>query len=193
MTNMCQFSYNTIKYLEQYQYILKNMIDQMSSVVLTDSISGSFITQMIPHHRAAIAMSENLLRYTTNIPLQNIAMNIIISQKKSIENMSEIYLRCQTCINYPAELDCYKKQNESIIGKMFCEMSTAYSDNSIDANFMREMIPHHEGAVQMSENALQYMLCPELIPLLDAIITSQKEGIRQMRLLLQQLMCCCNA
>lgn len=184
MTNMCQFSNNTISYLERYQYILKDMIEQMSSVVLTDSISGSFITQMIPHHRAAIAMSENLLRYTTNIPLQNIALNIISSQQKSIQDMMEAFPRCRDCRNSSSELECYKKQNDCIISNMFYEMRAAIADNNISANFMREMIPHHKGAVCMSENALQFPLCSELIPQLHAIITSQKEGIRQMQLLL---------
>ena len=48
------------------------------------------------------------------------------------------------------------------------------------------MIPHHRGAVRMSENALRFPLCPELVPLLDAIIVSQKEGIRKMQCLMKR-------
>lgn len=184
MIKRCQLSNNTKAYVEEYEKILKEMIDKMSSVVLTESISGSFITQMIPHHRAAIAMSENLLRYTTNIPLQNIAENIISSQKESIENMTMAFPECQCCINSPQELSCYKKKDECIMSNMFHEMNTACTNNSIDGNFIREMIPHHMGAVCMSENALQYPLCPELIPLLEQIVISQKKGICQMRQLL---------
>lgn len=189
MMHMCQMSNNTKAYLQQFHCILQTMIQEMTSVVLTESLSGSFIAQMIPHHRAAIAMSENLLKYTTNIPLQNIALNIISSQRKSIENMQAVYSRCQFCINTPQDIACYKMQNEAIISTMFCEMSSASADNNIDANFMREMIPHHLGAVRMSENALRYPLCPELVPLLNAIIVSQMEGIRQMQQLLQQIQC----
>ncbi|WP_395017715.1 DUF305 domain-containing protein [Robinsoniella peoriensis] len=185
MTNTCQLSNNTKAYVEQYHCILENMIQKMSGVKLTESISGSFITQMIPHHCAAIAMSENLLRYTTNIPLQNIAMNIIISQQKSIENMKAVYPECQYCMNEPEELSCYKQNNDYIIQNMFYEMKAASTDNNIDANFMREMIPHHKGAVYMSENALQFPICSSLVPLLDAIVTSQKEGIRKMQNLLR--------
>ena len=57
--------------------------------------------------------------------------------------------------------------------------------DQIDVNFMREMIPHHEGAVRMSENALRYPICPELIPILQAIVTSQRRGVRQMEQLLR--------
>ena len=189
MTNTCPLSNNTTVYVEQFQCTLKEMTSQMNSVVVTESISASFIRQMIPHHRAAIAMSESLLRFTTNIELQDIALNIISSQEKSIENMTAVYSRCQSCVNYPREAYYYKRGNEPILNNMFREMQSACTDNNIDTNFIREMIPHHRGAVLMSENALRFRLCPELVPLLDAIIVTQKEGIQQMQQLLCQLEC----
>ena len=72
---------------------------------------------------------------------------------------------------------------------MFYEMRSARTDNNLNANFIREMIPHHRGAVRMSENALKHCLCPELVPILEAIIASQKKGIRQMQQLLRQMRC----
>ena len=69
---------------------------------------------------------------------------------------------------------------------MFAEMKRAPRTERIPCDFIREMIPHHEGAIRMSENALRFSLCPELIPILDAIIISQKEGVRQMRKLLEE-------
>lgn len=189
MITECQLSNNTKAYIEQFQCILTNMIDKMCSAELTDSISGSFIIQMIPHHRGAIEMSENLLQYTTNIPLQNIALNIISSQRKSIKNMMKAYQNCQSCFNFPQEKTCYQEENTCIIQNMFHKMNSSYTDNDINANFIREMIPHHEGAVLMSENALQFSLCPELIPLLEEIIVSQKKGIRQMQQLLLEITC----
>lgn len=189
MASKCQLSNNTKAYIERYHFILNEMIRQMSCAAYTDSISGGFIEQMIPHHRAAIEMSENLLQYTTNIPLQNIALHIISSQKESIENMEEAYPCCRYFLNSPQEVACYQKANERIINKMFYEMKAACTGNQINVNFMREMIPHHMGAVNMSENALRYPLCPELMPLLKEIIVSQKRGIRQMQQLLSELLC----
>ena len=49
---------------------------------------------MIPHHQAAIKMSQNILQYTTLLPLQNIAKNIISEQTKGIEAMKEILGVC---------------------------------------------------------------------------------------------------
>lgn len=180
MSDRCQLSNNTEAYTAQYEKILSEMIENMSSVCFTDSISGAFINQMIPHHCAAIAMSENLLRYTVNIPLQNMALNIISSQKKSIASMSAICPKCRCLPNTGGELDSYWKNYECITHHMFREMKTACTDNCIDANFIREMMPHHQGAVSMSQNALNYSLCPALVPLLKEIIVSQKKEILEM-------------
>lgn len=70
-------------------------------------------------------------------------------------------------------------------------MSFAPMTDSISASFIVQMIPHHKGAVCMSENALHFPLCEKLKPQLEAIITSQKEGIKRMQSLLQNIEHCC--
>lgn len=175
-------------YLNKYQKILNEMIQKMTETELTNSISHNFIVQMIPHHKAAIEMSKNVLCYTENKKLQDIAKGIISEQTKSIENMLEIEGFCEKLENSCKAVDFYQCRTRKIMQVMFAEMSKAYSDNRIDCDFMREMIPHHLGAVKMSKNALQFHICPELKPILDAIIISQEKGICQMR----KLLCCLN-
>lgn len=70
---------------------------------------------------------------------------------------------------------------------MFTQMKNACSANNINADFIREMIPHHEGAIRMSQNVLLYDICPELIPILDSIIKSQKKGVCEMKKLLRSV------
>lgn len=180
----CTLSNNTKKYLDKFYCILDELIEGMTSAELTDSISDNFIVQMVPHHKAAIEMSENLLQYTTFVPLQNIAEGIISEQTKSIENMLAIQNRCSELTNCCMDLNLYQRRVNQIMKTMFSRMGDARSTNNIDANFMREMIPHHEGAIKMSHNALQFNICPELKPILQAIIASQEKGVMQMKCLL---------
>lgn len=189
MGRPCEFSRVTVDYLDEFCKIFERMTCAMKSAELTDSISHNFIAQMIPHHMAAIEMSRNILQYTTNITLQNIADNIIKEQTESIANMCEIEKCCGLLENSKCELKHYQCRTNEILQAMFHGMKNARSTNCVNCNFMREMIPHHEGAVRMSENALRFDICDGLKPVLKAIISSQKRGICEMQNLMKCLEC----
>lgn len=189
MDKLSGFSLVTKDYLSRYQEILKNMIQGMSSAELNDSIGHNFMTQMIPHHQAAIEMSQNLLRVTTCVPLQEIAQRIIREQTQSIANMEAILPGC-TMANTADAVTNYQNKARTILDTMFTEMGNACQSNNIDADFMWEMIPHHCGAIAMSQNALWFAVCPGLDEILDNIIVSQERGVCQMRSLLRKMGCC---
>lgn len=175
---------NAESYLSQFQTILSAMECGMTTPELTDSISHNFIVQMIPHHQAAIEMSQNILKYTTCRPLEKIASGIITEQTESIRQMQAALEACSLCQNSEKALCAYQSRFDGIIGTMLHGMAAAPKSNCLDTAFMREMIPHHLGAIRMSENALRFPICKELSPILEAIISSQTRGVRQMRSLL---------
>ena len=185
MIRLERFSEVTKRYLCRFEEILDEMISGMTNVKQSESISHNFIVQMIPHHEAALQMSHNLLQYTTLVPLEDIAYGIITEQTISIENMKNILTRCSALTNSSQDICLYQKCFQQVTQAMFCEMQNASSTNNINVNFMREMIPHHRGAICMSKNALRYPVCPELIPILQSIIRSQEKGICEMERLLR--------
>lgn len=189
MKRQYQFDKNTEEYLNTFYCILNKMIREMTEAELNNSISHNFIVQMIPHHRAAIEMSNNILKYTSNLPLKNIALGIISEQTKSIEDMKNILNECNKYVNSKRALCLYQSKMDEIMQTMFERMRCAKASNRINCNFMWEMIPHHEGAVEMSGNTLRFNICPELIPILHAIIKSQQKGIKEMQTLLRLLGC----
>lgn len=178
-------SEQTKAYLSRFYEILDEMIKGMEGAELTDSISHNFIVQMIPHHMAAIEMSRNILKYSAYVPVRNIASGIIAEQTKSIADMRAVLKQCSQEENSAQDLKLYAQRMQHIMQVMFSQMETACADNDVNGDFMREMIPHHRGAIRMSQNALSFPICRELKPILYAIITSQQEGIRKMECLLQ--------
>lgn len=185
--HQCELSENAKTYLEQFREILQEMEQGMTCPELTDSISHNFIVQMIPHHRAAIEMSQNILRYTTCPALERIAQNIITSQTESIRQMEEALPCCANCCNAEEALCQYHQRFQCITETMFRQMGSARGTNCLNADFMREMIPHHQGAIRMSESAQRFPICPELQPILESIIVSQKRGVREMQRLLRRV------
>ncbi len=185
MESVCKYSDEIKEYLCQFYGILDSMTERMNDAQLNDSISHNFIVQMIPHHQAAIEMSENLLKFSGYSPLRCIATGIITEQTQSIRDMERALPCCDNVTNSKRDICLYSRQYKQITQTMFSNMRDAPACNDVNVNFIREMIPHHEGAVHMSENALRYDICPELFPILTAIIRSQKRGIAQMKNLLR--------
>jgi uncharacterized protein (DUF305 family) len=63
--------------------------------------------------------------------------------------------------------------------RMHKDMAIDYSGNA-DADFVRGMIPHHQGAIDMARIELQYGKDPELRKLAEAIVKAQETEIAEM-------------
>jgi uncharacterized protein (DUF305 family) len=64
--------------------------------------------------------------------------------------------------------------------KMHKAMDIAFTGNA-DADFVKGMIPHHEGAVDMAKTVLAFGKDPEVRALAEAIIKAQETEIAQMK------------
>lgn len=189
MKNTCLLSQDAKKYLCCYYQTLDGMVQAMTTASLTQSISHNFIVQMTPHHRAAIQMCNNILRFTENSSVRRLAQNIINERTRSIENMEAALPACGVLTNPTMDLRLYQRRMDLIYREMYAGMGAAPENNRLAAVFLREMIPHHQGAVRMAENVLKYDICTELVPILRSIAVRQRREIVQMRALLRPMEC----
>ena len=177
----CTKTNETRKYLCAFYQILNTMENKMLSAQITDNITINFITTMVPHHQAAIYMCQNLLRFTNNEPLKNIAENIISTQTKGIGQMREVAITTYGYSNTRRDISLYERAYLSITRNMICRMRNAPIGNNINLNFIDEMIPHHEGAIRMCENVLKYNIDPRLLEIANLIIEEQSKGVKNLQ------------
>lgn len=189
MCNCCGMNSVTAAYIDAYCEIYRNMENNMTGINLTDSISQNFINQMIPHHEAAVQMCENILKYSDCQAVRCLAENIIAGQSQSIADMKKIYNSCACFVNTDSDSEYYQLCFDEICQEMFYCMRNARTVDSVNANFLYEMIPHHAGAVRMAMNAMKYPISPALRSICCDIIRTQNRQIGEMRSMLANMGC----
>ena len=189
MKNTCLLSQDAKNYLCCYYQTLDGMVQAMTTASLTQSISHNFIVQMAPHHRAAVQLSSNILRFTEHGPVRRFAQSLTEAHTRGIEDMEAVLPACSVLVNPPMDLRLYQRRMDLIYREMYAGMGRAPEGNRLAAVFLREMIPHCQGAVRMAENALKYDVSTELVPILRSTVIRGRREAAQMRALLQRMEC----
>ena len=150
---------------------------------MTIQFSGNadvdFARGMIPHHQGAIDMSEVVLKHGRDASVTKLANEIIAAQKKEIAQM-RAWLQKNGTLPASPDAGAVAKAFTEVNAKMHKDMTMAFTGRA-DVDFMKGMIPHHEGAVEMAKVLLQFGKDPELRKLADDVIRTQNEEITMMR------------
>ena len=149
---------------------------QSDSEYSADDIA--FAEMMIPHHEQAIEMSEIALTNTTNPDVLQLAQEIKDAQSPEIElMMSWTGVKASTHAGHM--MDGMLSQDE------LAELGEA-KDKKFDILFLKGMIRHHEGAIEMAQDVADSGN-KEVADLSASIITAQESEISKMSELLTKL------
>ena len=175
-------------YNEEYTTIFNNMMKAMNAAPNTGNVNLDFVLEMIPHHEGGINMAKAIVKYGSNPEVKKIAENIITSQEAQIPIMQQLKAKFEKeKPSSKADSEEYLEEYNKVKDTMFKEMQGVEITNNVDANFLQEMIYHHEGAIGMAKDILKYTKDPELRKLAENIVTTQSKGIEEMKALLKKL------
>lgn len=145
-----------------------------------------FIDGMTPHHQGAIVMAKEALQKSKRPEIKQLAQNIINEQNKEADQMKQWrkawYANMgKTPIAWHAEMGHSMSMSPEQVKSMMMSMDLGAADAQFDLRFINAMIPHHEAAVMMAQDALSKSKRPEIKKLAAEIIASQKAEIKQMQ------------
>lgn len=138
-----------------------------------------FAQMMIPHHEQAVTMSELALTNTSSPDVLALATDIRDAQAPEIEQM-------KSWLDGKSEMDMHSHNME--MGGMLTEAEltelASLKDLAFDQMFLKAMIAHHEGALDML-SMIKDSTKPEVKRLYENILTSQSAEIEAMKALLK--------
>ncbi|MEG3938518.1 MULTISPECIES: DUF305 domain-containing protein [unclassified Microcoleus] len=145
-----------------------------------------FIDGMTVHHQGAVNMAKEVLNKSKRPEMKKLANNIIAAQNREINQMKEWRTNwypkaSSTPMAYQAQMGNMMAMTPEQMQSMMMSMDLGAADDQFYLRFLNAMIPHHERALVMAEDALKKSKRPEIKKLSQEIVTSQKQEIQQMK------------
>ena len=145
-----------------------------------------FIDAMTPHHQGAVEMAKEAQQKSTRPQIKNLANEIIKAQNKEIGQLKQWrqawYRNAgDKPIAYNAQTGQMTRMSSEQMKEMMMSGDLGAADAEFDLRFINAMIPHHQGAITMAQDALSKSKRPEIKKLAQEIITSQQKEIDQMK------------
>ena len=137
-----------------------------------------FMQGMIPHHQGAIEMSKVVLQFGKDAEVKTLAENVIKAQEGEIALMKGWLEKTDT--SKLVESPEAAKGNTDAMNVMMKNMTMTYSDDA-DVDYIKGMIPHHQGAINMAKVALQYAKDPDVLKLAGEVVKAQEVEISFMQ------------
>src|SRR5687767_13499288 len=138
-----------------------------------------FLDTMSVHHQGAVDMATLAEGRAQHPELKELAAGIIYDQEREIARMSGLRDRWFG-EHAPAINMEFPGMSHGMHG-MDVDKLRGLSGNAFDIEFLKQMIPHHEGAIEMSRAVAGADSYAELKELAGDIITAQQDEIRRMR------------
>ncbi|MGY4844058.1 DUF305 domain-containing protein [Kocuria sp. MNB10] len=152
-----------------------------------EQLEITFLAEIIPHHQAAIEMSELELERGVSPDIRTHAENIIANQQHQIDQftrwLEEWYGLTpeEAMAQVPAEAQEEMKILEEETQMMIEELSAVEAGEDFDVAFVQKMIPHHNSGIIEFLEPQSRAVHPQLRVAATAGITTQQAQVADFR------------
>jgi len=166
---------------QEYKDAMTVMHEDMMSGMAYNDPDVVFAQGMLSHHVGAVNMAKIQLKHGTDVEMRQLAQEIIDAQQPEIEQMQNWLANNSDTSEPTAATEAMRKSYAAGMNAMHGEMMTGIADPNPDKAFVRGMLPHHAGAIDMATVQLKYGKNEEMRKLAQEIIDAQQPEIEQMQ------------
>jgi len=147
----------------------------------------SFVQDMLPHHEQAVVMSDLALSQAGSAEVKDLATRIKAAQGPEISIMQGWLSAWGEEATDHGGHDMGSSGMQGMASDEDLGALKAASGTEFDRLFLKDMIAHHEGAVEMAKTEIAKGKLPAAKTLAQRITISQEEEIAEMRSLLARV------
>lgn len=140
------------------------------------AVDLAFVQEMLPHHESAVDMARIAKERSDRPEIERLADAIITTQRAEISQLRSIATRLQAGGVQAGSLGV----PHHMMG-MDGDVAALETADPFDRAFLDDMVPHHQGAIEMSRVVLDRGSDPEVRALATAISAAQAKEIEQMQ------------
>ena len=136
-----------------------------------------FLDQMIAHHQMGVMMTQHMAEDSDRAEMRDLANRIITAQQREITQMQQ--WRQQWYPDAPRSTTMGPGMMGGMMGRGM--MGRMHPNADFDLMFLQMMIPHHQDAIDMVNEALTKAERQEIKTLSQNIVATQTAEITEMR------------
>lgn len=164
-----------LEFMNKMKAAQKKMMEDMNAVTMTMDPDVDFANMMIPHHQGSIDMANILLEFGKHPEAIALAEGIIQADGGSQERLRQ-FLEEHGDPKPQSGTD-FMEEMHMMMEKMDETMNAMHYTHDPDYDFAGMMIPHHQGAIDMSKVELKYGTAEMALEEAQRIIDHQEEEI----------------
>jgi uncharacterized protein (DUF305 family) len=165
---------------ESMMTLMERNMDQMKDVRSLGSNDKDFASMMKIHHVGAVEMAQLQLSRGTDQQLKDMAQNIIREQQREVREFDAFLSKTdQNTTTAGKSSPFYDRVMQEMKGMKMDDMDHS---GSIDQQFVKMMIPHHQGGIAMANLYLKTGAQEEkLKAIANSIKADQQKEIQQLQ------------
>ncbi len=158
-----------------YQQIMHANMMQMDAIKMTGDPDHDFALMMQTHHQGAIDMANQELKTGSDQTMKMMAQNIITAQTKEKAQFAQFLSTHQPAASTAGQT--FDMMAMQAMEKMMKAQDTRILTGRADVDFTALMIDHHQSALDMAQDELNYGKVDQMRQMAQMIIDEQKMDI----------------
>lgn len=162
-----------------------NQTSSMYANMTGDQFDKAYLTDMIAHHQGALNMASQAREISTKAEIRTLADAILSSQATEVQQMMDWQQKWEYSATDSSNPHAgHTMESSGSMGDDMANMEAklnGLSGEAYDKEFLKQMILHHQQAVDMSKYADTNAKHQEVKDLARAVITAQEKEIADMK------------